>query len=84
MIVIEMINTKTKFATIHLLQKLNAVNATVNVLIIRLHYHSKVFNVFERSILLSGFATMWTGLEVAAKNIAKSVAAETVTTVKHK
>ncbi|XP_016363172.1 spartin-like [Sinocyclocheilus anshuiensis] len=31
-----------------------------------------------------GFATMWTGLEVAAKNIAKSVAAETVTTVKHK
>ncbi|KAK7156650.1 hypothetical protein R3I94_006635 [Phoxinus phoxinus] len=33
---------------------------------------------------VQGFATMWTGLEVAAKNIAKSVAAETVTTVKHK
>lgn len=32
----------------------------------------------------SGFATMWTGLEVAAKNIATSVASETVTTVKHK
>lgn len=31
-----------------------------------------------------GFATMWTGLEVAAKNITTSVAAETVTTVKHK
>ncbi|XDV32071.1 hypothetical protein PO909_002967 [Leuciscus waleckii] len=30
---------------------------------------------------VQGFATMWTGLEVAAKNIAKSVAAETVTTV---
>ncbi|KAG7471206.1 hypothetical protein MATL_G00121950 [Megalops atlanticus] len=33
---------------------------------------------------VQGFATMWTGLEVAAKNIAKSVAAETVTTVRHK
>ncbi|TRY65976.1 hypothetical protein DNTS_003762 [Danionella cerebrum] len=33
---------------------------------------------------VQGFATMWTGLEVAAKNIAKSVATETVTTVKHK
>ncbi|XP_052473287.1 spartin b [Carassius gibelio] len=33
---------------------------------------------------VQGFATVWTGLEVAAKNIAKSVAAETVTTVKHK
>lgn len=33
---------------------------------------------------VQGFATMWTGLEVAAKNITKSVAAETVTTVKHK
>ncbi|XP_067306524.1 spartin b isoform X3 [Pseudorasbora parva] len=33
---------------------------------------------------VQGFATMWTGLEVAAKNIAKSVASETVTTVKHK
>lgn len=31
-----------------------------------------------------GFATMWSGLEVAAKNITTSVAAETVTTVKHK
>lgn len=31
-----------------------------------------------------GFATMWTGLEVAAKNITTSVASETVTTVKHK
>ncbi|KAJ8368560.1 hypothetical protein SKAU_G00085880 [Synaphobranchus kaupii] len=33
---------------------------------------------------MQGFATMWTGLEVAAKDIAKSVATETVTTVKHK
>ncbi|KAI5099196.1 spartin [Silurus meridionalis] len=33
---------------------------------------------------VQGFATMWTGLEIAAKNIAKSVATETVTTVKHK
>uniref|UniRef100_A0AAQ4NMX0 Spartin n=1 Tax=Gasterosteus aculeatus aculeatus TaxID=481459 RepID=A0AAQ4NMX0_GASAC len=33
---------------------------------------------------VQGFATMWTGLEVAAKDITKSVAAETVTTVKHK
>ncbi|KAJ8391477.1 hypothetical protein AAFF_G00089510 [Aldrovandia affinis] len=33
---------------------------------------------------VQGFATMWTGLEVAAKNIASSMATETVTTVKHK
>ncbi|XP_068173236.1 spartin b isoform X2 [Antennarius striatus] len=33
---------------------------------------------------VQGFATMWTGLEVAAKDITTSVAAETVTTVKHK
>ncbi|XP_055022803.1 spartin-like [Boleophthalmus pectinirostris] len=33
---------------------------------------------------VQGFATMWTGLEVAAKNIASSVATETVSTVKHK
>ncbi|XP_034722446.1 spartin b isoform X1 [Etheostoma cragini] len=33
---------------------------------------------------VQGFATMWTGLEVAAKDITKSVASETVTTVKHK
>ncbi|XP_060753708.1 spartin b isoform X2 [Neoarius graeffei] len=33
---------------------------------------------------VQGFATMWIGLETAAKNIAKSVATETVTTVKHK
>ncbi|XP_019943710.2 spartin b isoform X1 [Paralichthys olivaceus] len=33
---------------------------------------------------VQGFATMWTGLEVAAKNITTSVASETVTTVKHK
>ncbi|KAF6724921.1 Spartin [Oryzias melastigma] len=33
---------------------------------------------------VQGFATMWTGLESAAKDIASSVAAETVTTVKHK
>ncbi|XP_060929045.1 spartin b isoform X2 [Limanda limanda] len=33
---------------------------------------------------VQGFATMWTGLEVAAKNITVSVASETVTTVKHK
>ena len=34
--------------------------------------------------LPEGFATMWTGLEVAAKNITVSVASETVNTVKHK
>ncbi|XP_026154343.1 spartin b isoform X2 [Mastacembelus armatus] len=33
---------------------------------------------------VQGFATMWTGLEEGAKNITKSVASETVTTVKHK
>ncbi|XP_072248230.1 spartin b isoform X2 [Leuresthes tenuis] len=33
---------------------------------------------------VQGFATMWTGLEVAAKDITTSVAAETVTTIKHK
>ncbi|XP_035478183.1 spartin b isoform X2 [Scophthalmus maximus] len=33
---------------------------------------------------VQGFATMWTGLEVAAKNITSNVASETVTTVKHK
>ncbi|KAF7641121.1 hypothetical protein LDENG_00293080, partial [Lucifuga dentata] len=33
---------------------------------------------------VQGFATMWTGLETAAKNIATNVASETVTTVKHK
>ncbi|XP_035536095.1 spartin b isoform X1 [Morone saxatilis] len=33
---------------------------------------------------VQGFATMWTGLEVAAKDITSSVASETVTTVKHK
>lgn len=33
---------------------------------------------------VAGFATFWTGLEVAAKNITTNVAAETVTTVKHK
>ncbi|XP_058884582.1 spartin-like isoform X2 [Acipenser ruthenus] len=33
---------------------------------------------------MQGFATVWTGLEVAAKSIAKSVASETVHTVKHK
>ncbi|XP_018620430.1 spartin b isoform X2 [Scleropages formosus] len=33
---------------------------------------------------VQGFATLWTGLEVAAKSITKSVASETVTTVKHK
>ncbi|KAL0973089.1 hypothetical protein UPYG_G00198810 [Umbra pygmaea] len=33
---------------------------------------------------VQGFATMWTGLEVAAKNITVSVANETVSTVKHK
>ncbi|XP_058489151.1 spartin b isoform X1 [Solea solea] len=33
---------------------------------------------------VQGLATMWTGLEVAAKDIAKNVASETVTTVKHK
>lgn len=35
-------------------------------------------------VFCSGFATMWTGLESAAKHITTSVAAETVTTVKHK
>ncbi|XP_034404771.1 spartin b [Cyclopterus lumpus] len=33
---------------------------------------------------VQGFATMWTGLEVAARDITTSVASETVTTVKHK
>lgn len=33
---------------------------------------------------VQGFATVWNGLECAAKCIAKSVAAETVHTVKHK
>ncbi|XP_020490556.2 spartin b isoform X1 [Labrus bergylta] len=33
---------------------------------------------------VQGFATMWTGLEIAAKNITTSVASETVSTVKHK
>ncbi|CAN9511005.1 unnamed protein product [Ophioblennius macclurei] len=33
---------------------------------------------------VQGFATMWTGLEVAAKDIASNVASETVTTIKHK
>ncbi|CAG6000303.1 unnamed protein product [Menidia menidia] len=33
---------------------------------------------------VQGFATMWTGLEVAAKDITTSVASETVTTIKHK
>ncbi|KAJ8412493.1 hypothetical protein AAFF_G00128290 [Aldrovandia affinis] len=33
---------------------------------------------------LQGLATMWTGLEMASKSIGKSVASETVTTVKHK
>ncbi|XP_063762469.1 spartin b isoform X2 [Eleginops maclovinus] len=33
---------------------------------------------------VQGFATMWTGLEVAAMNITTSVASETVSTVKHK
>ncbi|XP_073722852.1 spartin-like isoform X2 [Misgurnus anguillicaudatus] len=33
---------------------------------------------------VQGFATMWTGLVDAAKNISKSVATETVTTVEHK
>ncbi|XP_026873756.2 spartin b isoform X2 [Electrophorus electricus] len=33
---------------------------------------------------IQGFAAVWTGLEVAAKNIAKSIANETVNTVKHK
>ncbi|XP_068570849.1 spartin b isoform X2 [Cebidichthys violaceus] len=33
---------------------------------------------------VQGFATMWTGLEVAAKDITTSVASATVTTVKHK
>ncbi|XP_047450908.1 spartin b isoform X2 [Mugil cephalus] len=33
---------------------------------------------------VQGFATMWTGLETAAKDITKSVASETVTTIKHK
>ncbi|XP_075448210.1 spartin isoform X2 [Ascaphus truei] len=33
---------------------------------------------------IQGFATVWLGLEYAAKNITKSVASETVHTVKHK
>ncbi|XP_064208788.1 spartin a isoform X2 [Anguilla rostrata] len=33
---------------------------------------------------MQGLATVWTGLEVASKNIGKSVATETVSTVKHK
>ncbi|XP_041849798.1 spartin b isoform X2 [Melanotaenia boesemani] len=33
---------------------------------------------------VQGFATMWTGLEAAAKDITTSVASETVTTIKHK
>ncbi|XP_013869611.1 spartin b isoform X2 [Austrofundulus limnaeus] len=33
---------------------------------------------------VQGFAAVWTGLEVAAKDITKNVAAETVTTIKHK
>ncbi|XP_067362708.1 spartin b isoform X2 [Channa argus] len=33
---------------------------------------------------VQGFATIWTGLEVAAKNITTNVASETVTTIKHK
>ncbi|KAJ8266689.1 hypothetical protein GJAV_G00133500 [Gymnothorax javanicus] len=33
---------------------------------------------------MQGLATVWTGLEVASKNIGKSVASETVSTVKHK
>ncbi|CAL8363961.1 unnamed protein product [Merluccius merluccius] len=33
---------------------------------------------------VQGFATMWTGLEFAAKNITTNVASETVTTIKHK
>ncbi|XP_008288418.1 spartin-like isoform X1 [Stegastes partitus] len=33
---------------------------------------------------VQGFATMWTGLESAAKDITTSVATETVTTIKHK
>ncbi|MBN3301564.1 SPART protein, partial [Amia calva] len=33
---------------------------------------------------VQGFATVWTGLEVAAKNIAKNVTSETVHTIKHK
>ncbi|KAM3875605.1 spartin-like [Diretmus argenteus] len=33
---------------------------------------------------VQGFATMWTGLEVAAKDITTSVASATVTTIKHK
>ncbi|KAM3933039.1 spartin isoform 1-T1 [Leptodactylus fuscus] len=33
---------------------------------------------------VQGFATVWQGLEYAGKNIAKSVASETVHTVKHK
>ncbi|XP_012990120.2 spartin a isoform X2 [Esox lucius] len=33
---------------------------------------------------LKGLSTMWAGLETGAKNIGKSVASETVTTVKHK
>ncbi|XP_034024295.1 spartin b isoform X2 [Thalassophryne amazonica] len=33
---------------------------------------------------MQGFSAVWSGLEVAAKNITSSVASETVTTVKHK
>ncbi|XP_061103484.1 spartin a [Conger conger] len=33
---------------------------------------------------MQGLATVWTGLEVASKNVGKSVATETVSTVKHK
>ncbi|XP_036381248.1 spartin a isoform X2 [Megalops cyprinoides] len=33
---------------------------------------------------MQGLATMWTGLETASKSIGKSVASETVSTVKHK
>ncbi|XP_017271826.1 spartin b isoform X2 [Kryptolebias marmoratus] len=33
---------------------------------------------------VQGFAAVWTGLEAAAKDITKNVAAETVTTIKHK
>lgn len=34
--------------------------------------------------IFTGFATVWQGLESAAKCIAKSVSTETVKTVKHK
>ncbi|XP_014908293.1 spartin-like [Poecilia latipinna] len=33
---------------------------------------------------VQGFATVWNGLEAAAKDITTNVAAETVTTIKHK